>query len=163
MSHDPTEDLAGIPVMAPPTKSSSDSSTRPLPRDPAGGRNPFDEAVPIGSPSSATPVPPAEQAQRDAKQAMDEQERQFREILRAESEHNKGLVTRVLRKLTVAFVLIVAGLGGLLLWTQVIQSLRVIAVWSFYPWLAAVIILASAFMLIAVSVGRLLWLSLIHI
>ena len=156
MALNSNDDIAGIPLMAPVKQIAVDPVVNEV-EDVPLGRDASDEPIPLGSPTKAIAVSPQVQSVRDAIRAKNEQERQFKELLRAEGERNQTIAGRFLRAVTITLVMVVAGLGALLFWTQLIQAIAIIGTWSFLPWSFAVSTLAVFAIAIIAAAGRLTW------
>src|SRR5258708_6606180 len=121
-----SDDLVGIPVRAPKRASGELLAAQSAPTVEVGGRNAADEAIPLGEPTSVTAVSPDEQTRRDAERNREEANRALQKVVQADAERTDGLLRRSLRGLFTTAVAIVAGLGGLLLWTQLLQAIQIL-------------------------------------
>ncbi|MBI3675189.1 MAG: DUF697 domain-containing protein [Proteobacteria bacterium] len=151
------DDLVGIPI-GPAQQASGD--IRGTPRTSSvgiGGRDAADEPIPLGNPMSVSAVSPETQSRRDAQRQKEEANQALQKVLQADADRTDGIVRRACRGVFTTTVAIVAGFGGLLLCTQVIQSIQILATWpSWWQWIGWVVLVACCLALLW-SMGRLIW------
>ncbi|HUY33866.1 MAG TPA: YcjF family protein [Pirellulales bacterium] len=151
------DDLVGIPVR-PPGRVSTEF--RAAPRSSTaeiGGRNAADEAIPLGNPTSVTAVSPEAQSRRDAERYREDADQVLRKVLQADAERTNGILRRTCRRLFTTAVAVVAGFGGLLLCTQLIQAIQILTTWPSWWQGIGWVALVACFLLVLWSLGRLIW------
>jgi uncharacterized membrane protein YcjF (UPF0283 family) len=151
------DDLVGIPI-GPPQRPSRDfravpsSSTVEI-----GGRDAADEPIPLGNPMSVTAVSPESQSRRDAERYKAEADQALQKVLQADAERTDGILRRTCRGAFTTAIAIVAGFGGLLLCTQLIQAIQILATWPSWWQGIGWVALVACLLLVLWSLGRLVW------
>jgi uncharacterized membrane protein YcjF (UPF0283 family) len=157
MSPEDQDDLAGIPIGAPERASGEVRAAQSAPTVEIEGRDAADEAIPLGEADSVTAVSPDAQSRRDAERDREVADQALQKVLQADAERSDGILRRTCRGLFMTAIAIVAGFGGILLSTQLIQAIQILRTWP--SWLQAIgwMGLGSCCLLVIWSVGRLLW------
>lgn len=149
------DDMAGIPVRAPrpvleeARVARSESET--------AGRDAADEPVPLGRPTSVREVPPEVQRRRDEQSHVQEADEALQKALRAETERAGTMLRRAFRRFVLAAVAVIAGLAGVLLGTQLIEAIQILATWPTWLQVIGWLALGTCCLLLLWSLGRLLW------
>ena len=146
----------GRPSMFAKAGSAGDGAVMTSSNEDIGGRNSADEPGPLGVATSVTSVSSDVQNKRNEVKKKQEADRVLAELL-AEAKLADGVVRRTIRHLSIATFVLLAGFGGFLLWTQLVQVIMILG--TLPPWWSGLGLagLVGCLVLVLASMGRLLW------
>jgi len=157
MRSEDDNDQAGIPLMAPRYATEPSQVIEKPSTVVYSGRDAADEPLPLGNPKTITEVLPEVRIRRDAERGSLQLKRASDEARQLDAAESASVVRRILRSISIAAAALIVGIAGLVLWTQLVQAIQVLGTWSSWSWGLGWSGFAACCLLIAGSVGRMLW------